>query len=40
MIEFFHLLFSAGSFDIDDYILNVLGPILFILLIVFLIAKY
>lgn len=33
MIEFFHLLFSAGSFDIDDYILNVLGPILFILLI-------
>ena len=33
MIEFFHLLYSAGSFDIDDYILNVFGPILFILLI-------
>lgn len=33
MIEFFQLLYSAGSFDIDDYILNVLGPILFILLI-------
>lgn len=33
MIEFFQLLYSAGSFDIDDYILNVFGPILFILLI-------